>query len=100
MLKNLEVNQGQVESAGDVSVAGWSPQDGRVQKPGLGVPRASGRCNQHYRKGGGLCLHILGVRREAGARVKEECSEGWHLKWVWTKWSWGRERRKNHESRN
>lgn len=51
------------------------------------------RCNQHYRKGGHLCLHILGVRREAGARVEEECSEGWHLKWVWTKWSWGREGR-------
>ena len=51
------------------------------------------RCNQHYRKGGHLGLHILGVRREAGARVEEEYSEGWHLKWVWTKWSWGREGR-------
>lgn len=41
-----------------------------------GVTRASGRRRQRYGKGGSVCLQVFGVRREAGARVKEGCSEG------------------------
>lgn len=63
----------------------------RYQRGGAATPRQKGpEAGGVYRsvKGGSVCFQVLGVRREAGAKVKEACPEGWHLRWVRTSGDW------------